>query len=86
MVLKLLDIKAGNARIMSFPCDYSPPTTTVCRWQVSLASPELAFGHPIAGRLRVTAVLAEQSSSVAALGIWICETVTKLPCEVLKKR
>lgn len=71
---------------MSVPCDYSPPTTTVCRWQVSLASLALAFGHLTAGRLRVTAVLAEQSSSVAALGICLRENVSKLPCEVLKKK
>lgn len=70
---------------MSIPCDDSPPTTTVCRWQVFPARLALAFRHSTAGRLQVTAVLAEQSSSVGALGIWLCENVTKLPCEVLKK-
>jgi len=29
---------------MSTTCDYSPPTTMVCRWKVSLASMALALG------------------------------------------
>lgn len=88
MVLKKLNIKVGDERIMSIPCDYSPPTTTVCRRQVSLASMALALRslrQPTAGQVGVTAVLAEQISSVAAWGIWLRETVTKLPCEVLEK-
>lgn len=67
---------------MYIPCDYSPPTTTACRWQVSLASMVLALeslSHPTAGRVRVTAVLAEQSSSVAAWGICLHETIKKYP-------
>lgn len=89
MVLKIVNIKVVNERIIYIPHDSSPPTTTVRRWQVShVDGMALALGslrHPTVGRVGATTVLAEQTSSDAAWGIWLHETITKFPCEVLKK-
>lgn len=71
---------------MSISCDYCPPTSTVCKWWMCLASVVLTAGylrHPTAGKAGDTAE--QKSSAVATWGIWLCGTVIKLPCEVLKK-
>lgn len=64
-------------------------TVQTPRWQESVANMALAcksWRYLLQGGVRITAVLAEQIFLAWAWGIWLHESVTKLPCEVLEKR
>lgn len=69
IVLKVLMIKVGTERIISISCDYS----------LNAHGPYSGMSETShAQMIGVTAVFVKQISSVAAWGIWLHETITKI--------